>query len=529
MQKNHFTLFHRTKNLNKILQNAKWQSCFTHQKNKIECDFYTKSGFVRLVFNAQNTDLFYFQRTELLSLPKKRINLFQEWIGGTVISCDLHETERVFRIKIMRDNAENYLIFQCIPAKGNVFFATKTESFYFKKNTPKIKIDEWKSASQNTYRKMAFNLGANVKNLEKLTFQDWVKNNYSIFAGALTREIAHRSQIFPETSEISEKNAHSTGKVVAQIAEECLQPSPNFALGKFNLILMQHRENGDICSDLEIALQEFSQNSRMQNVEKEKNRILHALQIKMRKLERKLPKLKNQLEESQSADRWQHFGDILLANSSTIPSGTKNFTFEGEIIKLDSTLSPIKNAQNYYNRAKKSRRSGALIDKQINDTLAEMEKTQKLHEELQTLHEKKEISTWIKKHNLELKTQSDAKFSERKSYKQFEFQGWNILIGRSSKDNDHLTLKIAKPADLWLHAQGVGGSHVIIQNPQKKEIPKSVIEFAARLAAKNSRAKHSGIVPVIYTWKKYVTKPRKTLPGIVRVEREKSVFVELDK
>ena len=130
---------------------------------------------------------------------------------------------------------------------------------------------------------------------------------------------------------------------------------------------------------------------------------------------------------------------------------------------------------------------------------------------------------------METKTQSSTKSLERKPYKKYEFQGWNVLVGRSSKDNDNLTQKIAKPWDLWLHAQGVGGSHVIVQNPQKKEIQKPVIEFAAKLAAQNSRAKHSGIVPVIYTQKKYVTKPKKALPGVVRVEREKSVFVELDK
>lgn len=82
-------------------------------------------------------------------------------------------------------------------------------------------------------------------------------------------------------------------------------------------------------------------------------------------------------------------------------------------------------------------------------------------------------------------------------YRTFMHDGFEILLGRSARDNDHLTFRIAAPADLWLHAAGYAGSHVVIRNPERKEIPRHVVEVAAQLAAYHSKARDaSGKVPV---------------------------------
>jgi predicted ribosome quality control (RQC) complex YloA/Tae2 family protein len=102
-----------------------------------------------------------------------------------------------------------------------------------------------------------------------------------------------------------------------------------------------------------------------------------------------------------------------------------------------------------------------------------------------------------------------------------------VLVGKSRRDNDELTLHVARPHDLFLHADKVGGSHVIVRVPEKgREVPRDVLTVAAQAAAYFSKAKHSGMVPVIYTEVRYVTKPRKAPPGLVRVTREQSLMVE---
>jgi len=105
--------------------------------------------------------------------------------------------------------------------------------------------------------------------------------------------------------------------------------------------------------------------------------------------------------------------------------------------------------------------------------------------------------------------------------------GWIALVGRSNRENDLLTHKMAKPRDLWFHARGVAGSHVILQRGGRKDNPSEpVLEAAASIAAYYSKGRTSGLVPVIYTERRYVRKPRKAPPGLAACMREKVLMVE---
>ena len=99
-------------------------------------------------------------------------------------------------------------------------------------------------------------------------------------------------------------------------------------------------------------------------------------------------------------------------------------------------------------------------------------------------------------------------------------EGIEILVGRSARDNDTLSLRIARPRDLWLHAAGVAGSHVIVRRPESGDIPKSVVERAAELAAWHSKARAArGKVPVHWCEAQDVSKMRGAPAGQVRLKR----------
>ncbi len=104
--------------------------------------------------------------------------------------------------------------------------------------------------------------------------------------------------------------------------------------------------------------------------------------------------------------------------------------------------------------------------------------------------------------------------------------GFEILIGRAAHDNDHLTFKVAKPNDLWLHAADYGGSHVIVRNPTRKDIPHRTVIEAAQLAAHFSQARKDPKVDVHYTQRKFISKPKGAKPGLVRMSRFKNITVE---
>jgi predicted ribosome quality control (RQC) complex YloA/Tae2 family protein len=103
--------------------------------------------------------------------------------------------------------------------------------------------------------------------------------------------------------------------------------------------------------------------------------------------------------------------------------------------------------------------------------------------------------------------------------------GFEILVGRTSRDNDHLTFKVARPNDLWLHAADYGGSHVVVRNSTRKDVPHRTIIEAAQLAAQFSQARKDPKVDVHYTQRKFVSKPRGSAPGLVRMSRFKSITV----
>ena len=103
--------------------------------------------------------------------------------------------------------------------------------------------------------------------------------------------------------------------------------------------------------------------------------------------------------------------------------------------------------------------------------------------------------------------------------------GFSVLVGKNNKQNDFLTLKLAKNADLWFHTKDIHGSHVILRYEHGKEFSDTAILEAARLAAKYSKAKHSQNVPVDYTLVKYVKKPSGAAPGMVIYTDNQTVYV----
>lgn len=119
--------------------------------------------------------------------------------------------------------------------------------------------------------------------------------------------------------------------------------------------------------------------------------------------------------------------------------------------------------------------------------------------------------------------------SERKPYR--EFHGWkdrSILVGKNAEDNDALTREHARPQDLWLHARGQAGAHVVVPLQRDEACPEELLVDAAHLAAHFSAARAEPIVEVSYTGKRYVRKPRGSAMGQVTLERERVIAVHME-
>ena len=97
---------------------------------------------------------------------------------------------------------------------------------------------------------------------------------------------------------------------------------------------------------------------------------------------------------------------------------------------------------------------------------------------------------------------------------------WTVLVGRTEKDNDTLSLKVAKPNDWWFHVRGMPGSHVVLQVLAGEEPGRDILKMAASIAAFYSKARTGGVVAVSCTRARYVTKSRGAKSGTVRIRKE---------
>jgi len=119
--------------------------------------------------------------------------------------------------------------------------------------------------------------------------------------------------------------------------------------------------------------------------------------------------------------------------------------------------------------------------------------------------------------------------SKGRPYRTLRMGPFDVLVGRGDEDNDHLTFDVAEPEDLWLHvAGGTPGSHVVIRNPERVEVPIDVVERAAAAAAWYSKARNAARVEVHVCRVADVSKPRGAPTGLVELARWKSLKVKPD-
>ncbi len=207
----------------------------------------------------------------------------------------------------------------------------------------------------------------------------------------------------------------------------------------------------------------------------------------------------------------------------------------GEIdITLDPTKTPSENAQKYFSRYNKAKRTLAALEvqeKQNNEELLYLESVLNAIESASDDADLSEIRTELAESGF-VRRQAPKKGAPRpKKAKPLHFissDGYDIFVGKSNLQNDELTLRTADSNDLWLHTKDIPGSHVIIKTNGTGTASDATLEEAANLAAHFSKAKNSSMVPVDYTLRKNVKKPNGAKPGMVIYLTNRTIYVTPD-
>jgi predicted ribosome quality control (RQC) complex YloA/Tae2 family protein len=225
----------------------------------------------------------------------------------------------------------------------------------------------------------------------------------------------------------------------------------------------------------------------------------------------------------------EEIGHILMANLHQIPERAERVTLfdfyrnQDIHVKLKPDLTPQRNAETYYRKAKNERIEIEKLQENSSLREAELAGFRQHYAAIEAIESLKELRKYLKANAIFTEA---PQLTPTQLFKHTEYEGYVIWIGKNAKNNDLLTKKYAYKEDLWLHARDVAGSHVVVKHKAGKKFPNSVIERAAQLAAWYSKRRTDTLCPVIVTPKKYVRKPKGLAEGEVIVDKEEVVMVE---
>lgn len=274
-----------------------------------------------------------------------------------------------------------------------------------------------------------------------------------------------------------------------------------------------------------------------------RHQIQQKLSTLLKKLYAKAQNFMTRLDQSEQAEHYREQADLLMAYLHEWQPGMTTITLsdfltsEPTAISLDPEKNAVQNAQAYYKKHQKLKRSRLALEPLLAEVQTEINYLEQVEVALNPgdRYSTPDDLTSLKEIRDELIQQGylndpDHRFRQSPSSSTTNFHhyttpgGFEVLIGRNNRQNDLLTFRQAGDYDLWFHAQEIPGSHVLLRLPAGSAPDDADLQFTADLAAHYSRARQSEQVPVIYTEPKNVYKPKGAKPGIAIYKQERVLW-----
>ncbi len=273
--------------------------------------------------------------------------------------------------------------------------------------------------------------------------------------------------------------------------------------------------------------------------------LLRRLKGEIARAERLSARLADEAALYNQAELYAQKGQLLLANRAAIRRGQRvvelpdyaDLAGRSLQIDLDPARSIEENARRYFALQRKAKRGAGIVRKRLVEVanrltalggLAREAEAAKRLGELQQVEAA--LAGMAKRPPPRDRAAIAVRESEGPEPRTFHSSdGLPILVGKSGAGNDRLTWRLARSHDLWLHAQGIPGSHVLVRLEKGKQAPPRTLREAAQIAAYYSRARGQVKVHVEYTLRKYLRKPKGAAPGMVLLTQEKTILVRPDR
>lgn len=266
--------------------------------------------------------------------------------------------------------------------------------------------------------------------------------------------------------------------------------------------------------------------------------LLHqAIDRQIERVERRRASLERALAEAAASERLRRAGELLLAYAAGISRGQCEVVLDGERIALDPALTAVENAQEYFKEYSKARRAVADVPAMLEAASYELAylREQRVLLELATspaelaeleadLVERGVLPAPGRKRLAPGRKQHPSGRQAPLPPRRFLIDGYEVLAGRSARQNHAVTFDLAAPHDVWLHARGVPGAHVIVRSGGRS-VPEHVLRRAAAIAAFFSQSRTASSVAVDHTLRRYVRPVKGAAPGLVTYSHETTVHV----
>jgi len=527
MLRNYYYLNRTVVELNRVLAGAVATEIFSQEKNSLLISVPTDENPYRHLYISTNPLLPFMLVKDDHRKAKKNIIAYnvlnkQQFIEKIEISIN----DRLIRIKL----ANIELFFSIMGGNTNIYFLKNRkiiEELRKSKESSGIleRIESNEFTRENVFHKIDESLfeGFDLHNIKK---------EYSFIPKEVISEMKFRYKEGQSTEQLFHQILGEIYSGKIKVFENEVEAKIRFVPESFKIF---PNETEMLCDDCNSAISKFLQKHfRFENINGLKKEINKQLTKEIERTTSKLNNLKARIDKGERSDEYYNYGNLLLLNRYLLTKGMEvinavDYVTNQEVeIKLNKKNSPQESIDYYFEKAKDEKVNFKISLELYENTLAKFNKLKAIAAEFENADSVDEYIEIKAKLKISDKKNEKKKVTDGAKLREFLIDGkYKVLVGRDSKSNDMLSIKIAKQNDYWFHVRGLPGSHVVLRVESTKEaIPKNIIKTAAQIAAFFSKAKTAGTAPVSYTLAKFVRKKKGMAPGKVLIEKEKVLLVK---
>ena len=526
--------------LDKTLKGARIDKIYQPEDDEITMSVYTTSGNKTLVISASpNLPRIHFtslKKENPINAPAFCMLLRKHLISSRVEKVEIFGMDRNIRITLsgkneMADDTTFYLYVELMGRYSNVILANSDNKILDVLRRVPLDMSHTRKLLPTMIYSPATQDKISILDTQNATLA--LQNINKDFQEIMRVLSGFSKETLTELLFLTENSANFSEDFIKLVQDFIQNPTPCVTLNQdesandyfckpYHSISKPFKSYQSLSDAIDLCITEKDTQSRIKTKSK---RFLSLVKNAISRNEKKLGANLDKLKDCEKADELKVKGEVLTAYLYQVQKGANvvslpNFYDENcqnIVIELDPTKSPSQNAQNYFRRYTKLKRTKDTVIKMVAENRQTLEYLQSMLYDIENCKIESDLKD-IEQNLIAIGLVSKSKNPKIKQPKagkptKYLFDGAEIFVGRNNVQNDALTFNSALKTDTWFHVKNYHGSHVVVRS--SKELSPAVIQFAGELASFFSTAKNSDKVDVDYTKIKYVKRSPLQRAGLV--------------